>query len=54
MLQDANAMAADIWALNASRKATRPARLDAVDGRLVAMLQAVNQVSAALENFMLR
>src|SRR5712664_3147390 len=53
MLQDANAMAADI--LNAECQpedaTTPPARLDAVDGRLVAMLQAVNRVSAALEGF---
>jgi LTXXQ motif family protein len=52
-LQDANAMAADI--LNAECQpedaTTPPARLDAVDGRLVAMLQAVNRVSAALEGF---
>jgi hypothetical protein len=53
VLQDANAMAADI--LNAECQpedaTTPPARLDAVDGRLVAMLQAVNRVSAALEGF---
>jgi hypothetical protein len=53
VLQDANAMAADI--LNAECQPedaiTPPARLDAVDGRLVAMQQAVNRVSAALEGF---
>jgi hypothetical protein len=53
VLQDANAMAADI--LNAECQpedaTTPPARLDAVDGRLVAMQQAVNRVSAALEGF---
>jgi hypothetical protein len=53
VLQDANAMAADI--LNAECQpedaTTPPARLDAVDGRLVAMLQAVSRVSAALEGF---
>ncbi len=52
-LQDANARAADI--LNAQCQpqdaTTPPARLDAVDGRLDAMQQAVNLVSAALEGF---
>jgi hypothetical protein len=50
-LQDANARAVDI--LNAACQPkdtiTPPARLDAVDGRLNAMQQAVNLVSAALE-----
>src|SRR5712671_584239 len=52
MLQDANAMAADI--LNACRPqdaTTPPARLDAVDGRLDAMQQAVYLVSTALGDF---
>ena len=52
-LQVANARAADI--LNAQclpqDATTPPARLDAVDGRLDAMQQAVNLVSAALEDF---
>src|SRR6267142_5469830 len=53
MLQDANAMAADILSAECQPEdaTTPPARLDAVDGRLVAMLQAVNRVSAALEGF---
>jgi hypothetical protein len=53
VLQDANARAADI--LNAQCQpqdaTTPPARLDAADGRLDAMLQAVSLVSAALEGF---
>jgi hypothetical protein len=52
-LQDANARAVDI--LNAQCQpqdtTTPPARLDAVDGRLSAMQQAVALVSAALEGF---
>ena len=52
-LQNANTRAVDI--LNAAclpRDATTPpARLDAADGRLEAMQQAVNLVSAALEDF---
>jgi hypothetical protein len=52
-LQAANARAAEI--LNADCQpqdtTTPPARLDAVAGRLTAMLQAVGLVSAALENF---
>ncbi len=52
VLQDANARAVDI--LNACRPqdaTTPPARLDAVDGRLDAMQQAVYLVSAALGDF---
>jgi hypothetical protein len=52
VLQDANARAIDI--LNACRPddaTTLPARLDAVDGRLDAMQQAVYLVSAALGDF---
>jgi len=52
-LQIANARAVDI--LNAEclpqDATTPPARLDAVDGRLEAMRQAVNLVTAALEDF---
>jgi hypothetical protein len=52
-LQEANARAAEI--LNADCQpqdaTTPPARLDAVAGRLTAMMQAVGLVSAALENF---
>jgi hypothetical protein len=53
VLQDANARAADI--LNADCQpddlTTPPARLDAVEGRLAALQQAVYLVSTALENF---
>jgi hypothetical protein len=53
VLQDANARAVDI--LNADCQpddvTTPPARLDAVQGRLAAMQQAVYLVSTALENF---
>jgi hypothetical protein len=53
VLQDANARAAGM--LNAeclpNDVTTPPARLDAVDGRLAALQQAVYLVSAALENF---
>jgi hypothetical protein len=52
-LQDANAGAVDI--LNADCQpddaTTPPARLDAVQGRLAALQQAVYLVSTALENF---
>jgi hypothetical protein len=53
VLQDANARAADILNAGCQPKdaITPPARLDAVDGRLDAMQQAVNLVSAALEDF---
>ena len=52
-LQDANARAADILnnACQPEDATTLPARLDAVDGRLDAMLQAINLVSAALADF---
>jgi hypothetical protein len=53
VLQDANARAVDI--LNAECQPedaiTPPARLDAMDGRLDAMQQAVYLVGAALEDF---
>jgi hypothetical protein len=53
VLQDANARAVDI--LNAGCQpqdaTTPPARLDAADGRLEAMQQAVSLVSAALQAF---
>ena len=53
VLQDANARAADM--LNAQCQpndaTTPPARLDAVEGRLDAMQQAVYLVSTALEGF---
>jgi hypothetical protein len=53
VLQDANARAVDI--LNADCQpddlTTPPARLDAVEGRLAALQQAVYLVSTALENF---
>jgi hypothetical protein len=50
VLQDASARAADILnnACQPSEATTLPARLDAVDGRLEAMQQAVNLVSVAL------
>src|SRR5216683_2213504 len=53
VLQDANARAADILTSQCQPNdaTTPPARLDAVDGRLAAMQQAVYLVSAALENF---
>jgi LTXXQ motif family protein len=53
VLQDANARAVDILNAGCQPKdaTTPPARLDAVDGRLEAMLQAVNLVSAALQAF---
>src|SRR6266851_3875883 len=52
-LQDANASAVDILNAGCQPKdaITPPARLDAVDGRLEAMQQAVHLVSAALEGF---
>jgi hypothetical protein len=53
VLQDANARAVDILnnACQPKDAITLPTRLDAVDGRLDAMQQAVNLVSAALEDF---
>jgi hypothetical protein len=53
VLQDANARAAGILNAGCQPKdaITPPARLDAVDGRLEAMQQAVYLVSAALEGF---
>jgi hypothetical protein len=53
VLQDANTRAVDILnnACQPKDAITPPARLDAVDGRLDAMQQAVNLVSAALEDF---
>ena len=53
VLQDANARAFDILSAQCLPKdaITPPARLDAVDGRLDAMQQAVNLVSAALKDF---
>jgi len=52
-LQDANARAVDILTAQCQPQdaTTPPARLDAVDGRLEAMLQAVSLVSAALDDF---
>jgi LTXXQ motif family protein len=52
VLQDANARAVDILnnACQPKGAITLPTRLDAVDGRLDAMQQAVNLVSAALED----
>ena len=51
-LQDAKARAIDILSACQPEDATTPpARLDAVDGRLEAMLQAVSLVSAALDDF---
>jgi hypothetical protein len=53
MLRDANARAADILnnACQPKDATTLPTRLDAVEGRLDAMQQAVSLVSAALEDF---
>jgi len=53
VLQDANARAIDILTAECQPKdaITSPARLDAVDGRLVDMQQAVYLVSGALEAF---
>jgi hypothetical protein len=53
VLQDANARAVDILTSECrpNDATTPPARLDAVDGRLAAMQQAVYLVSAALEDF---
>jgi hypothetical protein len=53
VLQDANARAVDILnnACQPKDVTTLPIRLDAVDGRLDAMQQAVHLVSAALEDF---
>ena len=52
-LQDANARAVDVLTAGCQPEdaITPPARLDAVDGRLAAMQQAVYLVSAALEGF---
>jgi len=52
-LQDANARAVDILnnACQPQDATTLPIRLDAVDGRLGVMQQAVYLVSAALEGF---
>ena len=52
-LREANARAADILnnACQPTDATTLPIRLDAVEGRLDAMQQAVNLVSAALEDF---
>ena len=51
VLQEANARAVEILAgCQPQDTATPPARLDAVDGRLTSMLQAVGLVSAALED----
>ena len=52
VLQDANARAVEILTSDCQPDAvTLPARLDAVNGRLAAMQQAVYLVSAALEGF---
>jgi hypothetical protein len=53
VLQDANARAVDILnnACQPKDATTLPIRLDAVDGRLDAMQQAVHLVSAALDDF---
>jgi hypothetical protein len=53
VLQEANARAGDILnnACQPKEATTLPIRLDAVDGRLNAMQQAVGVVSAALESF---
>jgi hypothetical protein len=53
VLQDANARAVDLLnnACQPKDAITLPTRLDAVDGRLDAMQQAVNLVSTALEDF---
>jgi hypothetical protein len=52
-LQDANARALEILTAACQPKdtVTPPARLDAVEGRLAAMQQAVYLVSTALEGF---
>jgi hypothetical protein len=51
-LENANARAVDILISDCQPEAvTLPARLDAVNGRLAAMQQAVYLVSAALEGF---
>jgi len=52
-LRDANARAVDILSAGCqpTDATTPPARLDAIDGRLEAMLQAVSLVSAALQEF---
>ncbi len=51
-LQEANARAVEILSAGCQPQdaTTPPARLDAVNGRLTATLQAVGLVSAALEN----
>jgi len=52
VLQEANARAVDILISDCQQDAvTLPARLDAVNGRLAAMQQAIYLVSAALEGF---
>jgi hypothetical protein len=52
VLEDANARAVEILTSDCEPDAvTLPARLDAVDGRLAAMQQAVYLMSAALEGF---
>jgi LTXXQ motif family protein len=52
VLQEANATAIGILSACPPQDATTPpARLDAVDGRLEAMLQAVYLVSSALADF---
>jgi hypothetical protein len=53
MLREANARAADILnnACQPEDATTLPIRLDAVEGRLDAMQQAVNLVSTALDDF---
>jgi hypothetical protein len=52
VVEDANARAVEILTSDCEPDAvTLPARLDAVDGRLAAMQQAVYLVSAALEGF---
>ena len=52
VLQDANASAVEILTSDCQPDAvTLPARLDAVNGRLAAMQQAVYLVSAAIEGF---
>jgi hypothetical protein len=53
VLQDANARAVGILNSVCQPKdaITLPTRLDAVDGRLEAMQQAVNLVSTAIEDF---
>jgi hypothetical protein len=52
VLEDANARAVEVLTSDCEPDAvTLPARLDAVDGRLAAMQQAVYLMSAALEGF---